>query len=155
MNKKLITPIILGIAVAVMIAIPIAPPESVDQLQCSEDVGECFVAEITKVIDGDTLEILHEERIRLSLSSAPELNEPGGQEAKEFIEETCPVGSIVLIDEDDEQLTGSYGRIIAQVTCNGVNLNDRLLEGGHGIIDVRYCDTSEFGDESWAREYCK
>ncbi len=152
MNKKLVAPIILGVAVAVMLAIPISPPASVDQLQCSEDIGECFVAEVTRVIDGDTLEILHEERIRLSLASAPELNDSGGQEARQFIEEICPVGSMVLIDEDDEQLTGSFGRIIAQVTCNGVNLNDRLVEGGHGTINTRFCGTSEFAEESWASE---
>jgi micrococcal nuclease len=154
MNKKLIAPIVLGVAVAVMLAIPISPPESVDQLQCSEDMGECFVAEVTRIVDGDTLEILHEERIRFALSSAPELNEPGGQDAKEFIEELCPVGSIVLVDEDDGQITGSYGRTIAQLTCNGINLNAKLISNGYGEIDTRYCDDSEFSEESWAAKQC-
>jgi len=53
--------------------------------------------------------------------SAPELSEPGGLEAKQFIEEICPVGSNLIIDEDDGQLQGSYGRVIAQVICNGMN----------------------------------
>jgi micrococcal nuclease len=93
---------------------------------------------------------VQDEWIRFSLASAPALSEPGGDEAKEFIEELCPIGSKIIIDEDDEQMNGSYGRIIAQVTCNGINLNDKLLEGGHGTIDTRYCNSSEFATESWA-----
>ncbi len=151
-NKKLIAPITLGVAVAVMLAIPIAPPEPVGQLQCSEDMGECFETEIVRIVDGDTIETLHNERIQLSLVSSPELNESGGIKAKEFLESICPVGSIILIDEDDLQMSGSYGGIIAQVTCNGISLNDRLLDGGHGIIDTQYCDNSEFSHESWANE---
>jgi micrococcal nuclease len=154
MNKKIVTPIILGVAVAVMLAIPIAPPTTIDQLQCSEDVGECFTTEVTRVIDGDTVETLQGESIRFALASAPELSEPNGQEAKKYIESICPTGSIILVDEDDEQMSGSYGRIIAQVTCNGSSLNERLMEGQFGTIDTRYCNISEFASEPWAEKYC-
>lgn len=122
------------------------------KLECSDDVGECFETTVLRIIDGDTIVSIQDERIRFSLASAPELSEPGGQEAKKFIENICPADSRIIIDEDDEQMSGSYGRIIAQVTCNGINLNDRLVEGGHGTIDVKYCDTSEFASESWAVE---
>jgi micrococcal nuclease len=122
------------------------------KLECSDDIGECFETTVLRITDGDTIVSVQDERIRFSLASAPELSEPGGDEAKEFIEELCPVGSRIIIDEDDKQMNGSYGRIIALVTCNGINLNDRLLEGGHGTMDTRYCKNSEFATESWAKE---
>ncbi len=150
MNKKLIAPTILVMAIVLMVAIPISP----EPLQCAADDGECYESNITRVIDGDTIKDHQDQSIMFSLASAPELSEPGGQEAKEFIEELCPVGSRIVIDGDDKQTGGSYGRIIAQVTCNGVNLNERLLEGGHGTIDLRYCADSEFAFEDWAKRPC-
>ena len=133
------------------------------QLECIEDTGSCYETTLSRVIDGDTLEISELEYcnyclepdlklIRFSLSSAPELSDPGGAEAKEFIEEICPIGSKLIIDEDDKQMQGSYGRVIAKVTCNGMNLNEYLIESEHGSIDTIFCNTSEFAQESWAKE---
>jgi micrococcal nuclease len=128
----------------------VGPTASVPE--CLEDQGVCYGSTISRVIDGDTIVTSDEQKIQFSLASAPELSEQGGEEAKEFIEGICPAGSKIVIDEDDEQLSGSYGRIIAKVTCNGINLNDQLIEGGHGTIDTRYCSSSEFSNESWATE---
>ena len=83
---------------------------------------------------------------------APGLSEQGGQEAKEFIEDIGPAGSKIIIDEDNERLTGKHDPIIAKITCNGINLNEILLDGGHCMMYTRYCDRSEFSDESWATE---
>jgi len=122
------------------------------KLECSNDEGVCYETKVTRIIDGDTLVSSQQEKIRFSLVSAPELSEPGGIKSKEFIKEICPVGSNLIIDEDDEQLQGSYGRVIAQVICNGMNLNEYLIEYEHGIIDTRFCNTSEFAQESWAKD---
>jgi micrococcal nuclease len=129
-------------------------PTTASVPECLEDQGACYGSVVSRIIDGDTIVTTDEQKIRFSLASSPELSEPGGQEAKEFIESLCPVGSKIIIDEDDEQMDGSYGRIIAKVTCNGINLNDRLLEGGHGTIDTRYCADSEFAFENWAKGSC-
>ncbi len=118
-------------------------------LECSNDAGRCYKTIVSRVIDGDTIRVTDDNSIRFALSSAPELSEQGGKEAKEFIESICPVGSSAIIDEDDKQTDGSYGRIIAKITCNGINLNESLIENNHGVIDTRYCN-SEFLDELWA-----
>ncbi len=47
------------------------------ELECSEDVGECFETTVTRIIDGDTIVTAQDEKIRFSLSSAPELKELG------------------------------------------------------------------------------
>ena len=124
----------------------------VDSLDCSEEKGKCYSTTISKVIDGDTIKDSDDKSIRFSLASAPELSEPGGIEAKEYTESVCPVGSSILIDEDDLQLSGSYDRTIAKITCKGINLNQSLLVSNHGTINTIYCNNSEFSEESWASE---
>ena len=100
------------------------------------------------IVDGDTLDV-GSTRIRLALVNSPEVGEPGYSEAKNFTAQTCPVGSQVLVDEDDGQTGGSYGRMIAVVYCGGVNLNAALLSSGNAVLVSYYCSVSEFANESW------
>jgi micrococcal nuclease len=117
--------------------------------ECSVDAG-CITGIVTEIIDGDTIKV-HGKSVRFALASAPELNEFEGIESKEFIESVCPVGSIALVDEDDKQTEGSYGRIIGVIYCNGLNLNEELLKSGFGYISSNFCSKSEFTKENWAQ----
>ncbi|MCV0401003.1 MAG: thermonuclease family protein [Nitrosopumilus sp.] len=114
--------------------------------------ARCISGTITEIIDGDTIKV-DGQSIRFSLASAPELDDGGGISAKNFIEEICPVGSTAIVDEDDEQTRGSYGRILGVIYCNDVNLNEELLVSGHGRISSAYCSFSEFSNHDWARKY--
>lgn len=116
--------------------------------------AECFIGTVTKIIDGDTIEV-DGQSIRFALVNAPELNNYGGQDAKNFVESVCPVGSSVLVDEDDGQTRGSYGRTIAIVYCNDLtyNLNEAVIASGYAIIDTPYCSQSEFGSHYWPQIY--
>ncbi len=118
----------------------------------------CISRTMDKVIDGDTIRVGGNGNFSLStsfaLAFAPELDEKGGQEAKKFIEVLCPIGSKVLIDQD-----GLYpfdrshsNMILSEVYCNGVNLNEALVESEYGHIGIGYCKNSEFGDSDWARD---
>ena len=122
----------------------------IDSLDCSEEKGECYSTTVARVIDGDTIKDSDDNSIRFSLASAPELSEPGGSEAKEYIESVCPIGSSILVDEDDLQLKRIYDTTMAKITCKGINLNQSLLISNHGAIDMIYCKNSEFSEESWA-----
>jgi micrococcal nuclease len=112
----------------------------------------CIPGKITSIVDGDTIKI-HGKSVRFSLASAPEHDETGGPEATKFVESICPIGSSVIVDEDDEQTNGSYGRIIAEVHCNGVSLNESILENDHGYIITEFCKGSEFANSDWAQKY--
>ena len=114
--------------------------------------AQCFAGTVSRVIDGDTI-VVNDESIRFSLSTAPELQGFGGMDSKNFIETICPIGSTVLVDEDDGQVLGSYGRIIAQVNCNDVILNQELLDASLGHLEERFCDSSEFANTSWAEKH--
>jgi micrococcal nuclease len=114
--------------------------------------AECFTGIVTRVVDGDTLDV-GDIRIRLALVNTPERGEPGYSEATAFTKSLCPVGSTVLVDEDDGQRSGSYGRMVAKVFCEGKILNAELLYSGHAGMYTQYCSVSEFAGEPWAREY--
>jgi len=110
--------------------------------------ARCFNGTVTKITDGDTLEV-NNISIRLALVDAPEYNEVGGSEAREFALSICPIGSTALVDEDDNQTGGSYGRTVGVVYCNGRNLNEEMVKNGFAIIDERFCEISEFANEGW------
>ena len=110
----------------------------------------CFIGKVTAVTDGDTIKV-EGIAIRLALTSTPELHESGGINAREYTLRTCPVGSIVTIDEDDGQKEGSYGRTVAAVYCGDKLLNAAILDSKLGVMSKEFCGTSEFGSEDWAK----
>ena len=118
----------------------------------NSSVIETFTGHITDVIDGDTVEIAH-VRIRLSLTSTPELNQDGGVEAKEFTTNLCPLGSIARVIVDGGQPQDQYGRTVAKVYCGDVLLNSELLEYGLATIDKRFCSVTVFASEDWVKKY--
>ena len=111
--------------------------------------ARCITGTVTQVTDGDTINVGN-QAIRFALAFAPELYENGGNAARKFIEEICPVGSTATVDEDDSQTRGSYGRIVGVIYCNGVNLNEELVDSGLGYLSTGFCDKSEFANDSWA-----
>ena len=127
------------------------PPTTSSSKNCSGS-ARCISGSVTKIIDGDTIKV-EEESIRFALTSTPELNEYGGQEAKEYLENICPVGSLALVDEDDKQTGGSYGRIIGVIYCNDMNLNEAILDAGLGYLSSGFCSKSEFSTHSWAQRH--
>ncbi len=127
-------------------------PSPVEQSNDCSGSARCFTGIVTQVIDGDTIKV-EGQSIRFALTSTPELNEFGGVEAKNFIEEICFVGSSALVDEDDGQTEGSYGRIIAVIYCNGFNLNEAILDADLGILSSGFCSSSEFSTHGWAQRY--
>ena len=108
----------------------------------------CFSDTVQYIVDGDTLDV-GTTRIRLTLVNSPEVGQPGYQEAKDFTAQTCPIGTTALVDEDDGQTGGSYGRMIALVYCSNTNLNAALLQSGNAVLVTDFCAVSEFASEPW------
>src|SRR5207249_5994929 len=108
--------------------------------QC-KGTAACFTDAVTHIVDGDTLDV-GSTRIRLALVNSPEVGEPGYTEAKQFTAQTCSVGTQALVDEDDGQTGGSYGRMVTLVYCGDVNLNTALLSSGNAVLVEYYCSVS-------------
>jgi micrococcal nuclease len=151
----------IGIASVALFAYNLIPLTSVSHEQNSREVNSsactgsaaCFTGTITNIVDGDTIDV-KETRIRLSLINTPELNEEGYNEAKQFTSSLCPVGSQILVDQDDGQLEDRFGRMLAKVTCaEDKNLNSELLSKGYAGILTEYCSVSEFSSEDWIQGY--
>jgi micrococcal nuclease len=131
------------------------------QLEC-EGTAACFTGNITKIVDGDTLDI-NGVRIRVSLVNAPEIGQEHYTEAKRLVELMCPIGSTALVDQDDGQRGGSYGRMLGEVYCNyghhnennnnSTDLAEQLLKSGFAVILDKHCIDSEFADNAWAKEF--
>lgn len=130
---------------------PKTKQETPQFFDCSGSAG-CFTEYVTKIVDGDTI-YTGNLKIRLSLTNTPEINQPGYFQAAQFTEKLCPVGSSILVDQDDLQQVDDYGRILAKVYCGDRNLNSELLYNGYANILTQYCSTSEFSGEAWAQEY--
>lgn len=148
MKRSLVVGIIVGIVV-VTIATYLSTLKYNDS---DSSVTMISTGHVTDVIDGDTIEIEH-QRIRLSLTSTPELNEDGGIEAKEFTSSLCPLGSPARVVVDGGQPQDKYGRTVAKVYCGDVLLNSALLDEGLARIDKRFCSVTVFASEDWAKKF--
>ena len=143
---------IIGIIVIiVLISIGFSVNYTQDDSVC-KGTAQCITETVSQVIDGDTIHA-NPYKIRLSLTNTPERGEEGFTEATAFTKNLCPVGSTILVDQDDLQHYDSYGRLLGKVICDGKNLNSELLENDHAWILTQYCSTSEFSDEAWAKKF--
>jgi micrococcal nuclease len=113
-----------------------------------------LVGIVTKVVDGDTLDI-NGIRIRLALVDTPEINQPGYDRAREFVESLC-LGKKGELDVDSGQRRGDrHGREVGVVYCDGINMNDKLMSNNLARILVQFCDLTEFANENWTVTQCQ
>ncbi len=114
-----------------------------------------FSGTVTKVIDGDTLDVTttvgETITVRLALIDAPEKDESGFNEARNFMTEQCLDKNAEVDPDNNQGLT--YGRTVAVVYCEGVNVNEAILNNGFADVYQDFCDVSEFADSNWAQEY--
>jgi len=147
--------IVIGITLTIIgflgVMALISYQREMETLDCSGD-DKCFKGKVTQIVDGDTIKV-NGKLIRFALADTPEIEEDNFYEAKDFVADICPVGTIVLVDEDDGQIAGTYERIIAEIHCNGVSLNEQVLEAGLAEISTVFCSSSEFSTELWAKKY--
>jgi micrococcal nuclease len=109
---------------------------------------------VRKVVDGDTLEIVGGERVRLIGVDTPETKDPNrpvgcfGQEASRFTASVVPPGTGVRLVGDVEQ-RDRYGRLLAYVyrRADGLFVNAELLRRGYAqllTIPPNVAHTDEF-----------
>jgi micrococcal nuclease len=119
--------------------------------------GPTETAVVTRVIDGDTIEVSlggRTERVRYIGMNTPEADEPCGGEATEA-NSVFVAGRTVTLESDVSD-RDRYGRLLRYVYVDGLMVNERLVEDGWAQVatyppDVRYVDRF-LGAERWARE---
>jgi len=98
------------------------------------------------VVDGDTIDVEGVGRIRLVGVNTPERGESGYQEAKDFVSKKC-LGKTIYLDIDDKKNYDKYGRVLAVVYVDNLNINQQLLKLHYA--EVLYIPPSEFNPYSW------
>src|SRR3989475_11842624 len=94
---------------------------------CPRSAGLCVERNVTRVIDGDTLDVEGSLRIRLVLVNAPELNASGGPESRDYLTGFCS-GARALVDQDDFQIGHDpYGRGLAVVDWASTNAKAAMI----------------------------
>ena len=107
-----------------------------------------YKAIITKVIDGDTVDVdidlgfevwLRNQRIRLYGIDTPEsrtsdkVEKVFGNLAKSKILEFCPVGSSIILQTKTDDSRGKYGRILGELIVDGVNVNQYMIDNNYAV----------------------
>ena len=126
-----------------------------DLLQRPSSALHTYVGVVERIIDGDTLEVRIDlgfdvwkvERLRLRGIDTPELNMPGGKEAKGFVEKTLEGVPLVafktykadkyaryIADVFYDPVAGEGDGDEAKVFETGRFLNREILEAGHAIV---------------------
>lgn len=99
-----------------------------------------------KVIDGDTLLLSNNERIRLVGVNTPEKGIQGYETSKKFMEKIC-LNQTLNIKIDSQKPQDNYGRTLAVVCYQNKNLNQILLK--EGLAEIMYIPPSSFDPYSW------
>lgn len=101
-----------------------------------------YNAETIRVIDGDTIVVdidlgfhVHTvQTLRLLGINTPELrgpNKEAGKAAKQRLEECLLAGPLTVQTVKDR--TGKYGRYLATIYADGIDLNELLVAEGHAV----------------------
>lgn len=88
-----------------------------------------YEATVISVYDGDTITVRTTERIKIRLDGidAPELKQPYRQESKDALS-ALVFGKVILVKPKSKDL---YGRTIARLEADGVDVNLQMVATGH------------------------
>jgi len=100
-------------------------------------IREDFEGKVVKITDGDTIHVQWSERekpivVRFSNIAAPELNEIGGEESKNWLEEQI-MNEDVRVIINPENRVGKWGRILGEIIHMGININQASMDWGFSI----------------------
>lgn len=97
-----------------------------------------YKAVVDRVVDGDTIcctldlgfNIFIKEKFRFAKINAPETSTPEGKDVKQLVSDMLTRKSVVLeVTKQDK-----YGRWLAIVVLDGLEVNQWLLDNGHAKL---------------------
>lgn len=114
--------------------------------------AEVFTAKVISVLDGDTILVLQEgktAKVRLANIDAPEKAQPFGKQARLSLRELVYQKQVQI----DGRAVDQYGRIVALVTSEGLDVNrEQLKRGMAWEYSYRHSDESYIALQSEAQQ---
>ena len=103
------------------------------------------VNKVTKVVDGDTIDviidlgfdIMYKSRVRLFGIDTPEsrtrdlVEKKYGLMSKDFLKDKLKNAEKIVIKTHKGEETGKFGRILGEIFCDNVNINQQMCDVGH------------------------
>ena len=101
---------------------------------------------VSKVIDGDTIELNTGKRVRLICIDTPEQGEADWEEAKDYLESLILNKAVQL--EKDISETDKYGRLLRYIYIEDLFVNGEMVKNGYARVfrfppDTRLCNELE------------
>lgn len=132
---------------------------------------EYRVKNITKIIDGDTVDvdidlgfsISYSQRVRLAGIDTPESRTSDkfekmlGLESKEYLKSKLKDAKIIVIKTEKPDSSEKYGRILGWLYINGdtVSVNDQMIEDGYAWGYLGDTKVKDFAALAQQREIAK
>ena len=105
------------------------------------------VNKVTKVIDGDTIDviidlgfdIMYKSRVRLFGIDTPEsrtrdlVEKKYGLMSKDFLKDKLKNAEKIVIKTHKGEETGKFGRILGEIFCDNVNINQQMCDVGQAV----------------------
>ncbi|WP_243358343.1 thermonuclease family protein [Fundidesulfovibrio terrae] len=109
-----------------------------------------FTGTVQRVHDGDTVTV-DDVRVRLYGIDAPELDQPGGKEARQYLASLAQDRAVEVLPRDVD----AYGRTVGVLLLlpGRQDLNAAMVKAGHAWVYKQYCRdcTALTISETWAR----
>ena len=115
---------------------------------CDNDISipNIFEAKVIGIKDGDTVEVLYEKHpiiIRLSDIDCPEKKQPYGKKAKKFVSDLIFGKEVKIVSKGKKD---RWGRLIATIFINEVNVNKELVKVGLAMHFKKYSKDQSYAD---------
>lgn len=102
------------------------------QSQIGQEQAEVDRFAVSRIIDGDTMELAGGDKVRLLGIDTPEKGQPYYDDAREFLSRLT-LGKSVALDYGTRR-RDSYGRLLAFVTIDTVQVNRAIIANGLGYL---------------------
>lgn len=126
----------ITVALTLIIAITLSPPAAADL------TDQKIRAQVVQIVDGDSLTIVIDGemvRVRLAEIDAPESKQPYTKRSKKSLSDLC-----FWIEAELTSITkDQYGRTLARVKCNGLDVNAEQVKRGMAWVYEGHAEDPE------------
>ncbi|WP_166244554.1 thermonuclease family protein [Paenibacillus turpanensis] len=122
-------------------------PWEKEQQSAVQTDRQTYEAVVAKVVDGDTIHIeqpvMGTKKIRLLSIDTPEKNYNGksqgkyAEQATEALKELLPSGTSIIVEPGEDPID-SYGRLLAHIHKEGMNVNEEMVRLGWAVPFLIY-----------------